>query len=287
MLSRALCVLLLILALAACSESVALYSRLSERDANEVIAELAGKRIQAHKRPDKEGVTVLVEANAIARAMRMLDAVGLPRRSRSSLGDIFRKEGVISTPLEERALYIYALSQELEATLSQIDGVIVARVHVVLPERVAPGEPVQPASAAVFIKHNANLDPDSVRTRVRRMVASSIPGMASAADNESKLAVVFVPAVAYQEKQNLVYFGPFLLPSEEFGFWKRSLYGGLLLLLLSITWLCLWLKPQWRAVGLGWPMPAPVKSSPAAALSPTVPIKTLAKASDRLDGGSA
>ena len=86
-----------------------------------------------------------------------------PKVARATLGDTFRKEGVISTPLEERARYIYALSQELEATLSNIDGVIVARVHVVLPERVAPGEPVQPASASVFIKHDPRLEPDSIR----------------------------------------------------------------------------------------------------------------------------
>jgi type III secretion protein J len=280
--SRAFCALLLTLALTACGEQVELHSQLSEQDANEVIAELADKRIQAHKRPDKEGVTVLVEANAITRAVRVLDAAGLPRRSRSSLGDIFRKEGVISTPLEERARYIYALSQELEATLSQIDGVIVARVHVVLPERVAPGEPVQPASASVFIKHDADLDPDSVRPRVRRMVASSIPGMASAADNESKLAVVFVPAVAYREQQSLAYFGPFLLPSEDLGFWRRSLYSGLALAVLLIAGLCLWLKPQWRPVGLGRPLPTPS----AAPAKPPVPLKAASKPSER-SGGSA
>ena len=99
----------------------------------------------------------------IGRAVRTLEAAGLPRVARATLGDTFRKEGVISTPLEERARYIYALSQELETTLSNIDGVIVARVHVVLPERVAPGEPVQPASASVFIKHDPRLDPDNIR----------------------------------------------------------------------------------------------------------------------------
>lgn len=150
---RAFSTLLLCLLLTGCNERTVLHSHLSEQDANEVIAELANKNVEASKQVDKDGLTVLVEPADMNSAVQVLEAAGLPRRSRSSLGEIFRKEGVISTPMEERARYIYALSQELESTLSQIDGVVLARVHVVLPERVAPGEPVQPASASVFIKH--------------------------------------------------------------------------------------------------------------------------------------
>lgn len=226
------------LMLEGCSENVELHRQLSEQEANEVIAELADKQIRAQKIPAKDGVVVRVRANDIGRAVRTLEAVGLPKVARSTLGDIFRKEGVISTPLEERARYIYALSQELEATLSNIDGVIVARVHVVLPERVAPGEPVQPASASVFIKHDPRLDPDNIQPRVRRMVASSIPGMASAIENTQKLTVVFVPATAYQEQQQLTYLGPFLIPGQDLRFWRTALMAPLIALVLGGTaWL--------------------------------------------------
>ncbi|MGY2375253.1 type III secretion system inner membrane ring lipoprotein SctJ [Pseudomonas sp. SDO524_S393] len=219
--------LVVILTLSGCSDRVELHRQLSEQEANEVIAELADKHIRAQKVPAKDGVTVAVNANDIGRAVRTLEAAGLPKIARTTLGDTFRKEGVISTPLEERARYIYALSQELEATLSNIDGVIVARVHVVLPERIAPGEPVQPASASVFIKHDPRLDPDNIRARVRRMVASSIPGMTTAVDNPQKLTVIFVPATTYQEQQRLVFFGPFLVPDEDLGFWRNSVFIGL------------------------------------------------------------
>lgn len=181
------------------------------------------------------------------RAVRVLNAAGLPRQSRASLGDIFKKEGVISTPLEERARYIYALSQELEATLSQIDGVIVARVHVVLPERIAPGEPVQPASAAVFIKHSAALDPDSVRGRIQQMVASSIPGMSTQSAESKKFSIVFVPAAEFQETTQWVSFGPFKLDSANLPFWNLMLWlvpVGLAVLLLIIALL---LRSDWRA----------------------------------------
>jgi type III secretion protein J len=221
------------LMLAGCGENVELHRQLSEQEANEVIAELADKQIRAQKIAAKDGVVVRVRENDISRAVRTLEAVGLPKAARSTLGDIFRKEGVISTPLEERARYIYALSQELEATLSKIDGVIVARVHVVLPERIAPGEPVQPASASVFIKHDPRLDPDNIQPRVRRMVASSIPGMASAIADKQKLSVVFVPAAAYQEQQQLTFFGPFLVPEKDLGFWRISLMMPLIALVLG------------------------------------------------------
>lgn len=221
--------------LSGCGDRVELHRQLSEQEANEVIAELADKHIRAQKIPTKDGVTVSVDANDIGRAVRTLEAVGLPKLTRATLGDTFRKEGVISTPLEERARYIYALSQELEATLSNIDGVIVARVHVVLPERIAPGEPVQPASASVFIKHDPRLDPDNIRARVRRMVASSIPGMTTAVDNPQKLSVIFVPAAAYQEQKRLVYFGPFLIPADDRSFWWTCFVGVLGGLIVTVA----------------------------------------------------
>lgn len=231
----AVLLLIFVFTLNGCSDRVELHRQLSEQEANEVVAELADKHIRAQKVPAKDGVVVAVEAADIGRAVRTLEAAGLPRVARTTLGDTFRKEGVISTPLEERARYIYALSQELEATLSNIDGVIVARVHVVLPERIAPGEPVQPASASVFIKHDPRLDPDNIRTRVRRMVSSSIPGMTTAVDNPQKLTVIFVPAVAYQEQQRLVYFGPFLVPNDDLGFWRNSVTISLLGLVAAVA----------------------------------------------------
>lgn len=182
--------------LVGCSEPVELQRGLAESDANEVIAELADKRVDATKMVGKEGVTVMVEKSDMAKSVRILTAAGLPRISQTTFGEVFRKEGMISTPMEERARYLYALSQELEHTLSLIDGVIKARVHVVLPEKISPGEPTLPSSAAVFIKHLESLDPDIILPRVKKMVASSIPGLNN--KNSNKLAVVFVPTAPYQ-----------------------------------------------------------------------------------------
>jgi type III secretion protein J len=242
--------------LGGCSDETDLFSGLSEQDSNDVIASLADQHIDARKRSEKTGVVISVATGDINRAVRVLDAAGLPRRSRTSLGEIFKKEGVISTPLEERARYIYALSQELEATLSQIDGVIVARVHVVLPERIAPGEPVQPASAAVFIKHTSALDPDSVRGRIQQMVASSIPGMSGEPLDSKKFAIVFVPAAEFQETERLVNFGPFLVDSDHLGFWNSMLWVAPFAALLIIVLLVLGIRSDWRGavlqrIGLG------------------------------------
>lgn len=247
--------LLCMLLLGGCSDETELFTGLSEQDSNEVVARLADQHIDARKRMEKTGVVVTVATREMNRAVRVLDAAGLPRHSRTSLGEIFKKEGVISTPLEERARYIYALSQELEATLSQIDGVIVARVHVVLPERVAPGEPVQPASAAVFIKYSATLDPDSVRGRIQQMVASSIPGMSGQSADSKKFAIVFVPAVEFQDTTQWASFGPFKIDSANLPFWNMMLWlvpagAGLLLVIVALLLRGDWRTGLLRRVGL-------------------------------------
>jgi len=182
--------ILMLLCLTACSRTVELQTNIPENDANEMVGVLLKAGVFAEKKTTKEGATVLVPEADIGQAMSILTANGLPRKQISGLGEIFKKDGMISTPLEERARYIFGLSQELEKTLSQIDNVVSARVHVVLPERIAPGEPIMPSASAVFIKYRKGLDVDLMTPRIRNMVSNSIPGLADLA--KDKISIVFV-----------------------------------------------------------------------------------------------
>ncbi len=175
---------------AACGSRVELLKDVSEAEANEALAVLLQAGIAAGKLPGKEGVVSLdVEQSQVARAITILNSEGLPHERYAKMGDVFRKEGLISSPLEERARYLWALSQELSATVSQIDGVIKARVHVVLPERSSGGDPAMPSSAAVFIKHKAGYNLDDAIPQVKRLVSNSIPGLSA-----DKVTVVMLAA---------------------------------------------------------------------------------------------
>jgi type III secretion protein J len=113
---------------------VELLTDIPEGEANEVLSALADAGIVARKQDGKEGmVSLAVDQRQIGKAISLLHSEGLPRERFAKMGEVFRKEGLISSPLEERARYLWALSQELSATVSQIDGVLKARVHVVLP----------------------------------------------------------------------------------------------------------------------------------------------------------
>jgi type III secretion protein J len=224
---------LILASLAACSERADLQSGLKDTEANEIVNVLNRQGIEASKRPTKEGVAIVVERADISRATDALQAAGLPRRNLSNLGQVFKKEGMISTPLEERVRYIYGLSEELQYTLQQFDNVISARVHVVLPERIAPGEPIQPSSAAVFIKYHPPFDEDTAMPRIRHLVASSIPGL-SGEEGLAKVSVVLVPSeitAAPVEWKNI---GPFSVQKQSANLLMAVLLGMALLTILSL-----------------------------------------------------
>jgi type III secretion protein J len=179
------------LSMSACTPMLDLYSGLSEQDANELIAALKEGGISSQKQGAKTGFIIKVSEAELASAVSLLRSQGLPRHTFVRMGDIFKKDGMISTPTEERGRYLYALSQELENTLTQIDGVILARVHPVLPERIVPGEPVQPSSCSVLIKHRHQWNPRLYEDRIRRLLVSSIPGLSKALP--TAVSIVFVP----------------------------------------------------------------------------------------------
>lgn len=164
------------LLLAGCK--VGLYAKLNEQEANEMLAALSAQSVSAAKEPAGEnGWQLLVEESDLGRALEVLRARGLPHDRFASLGDVFQKQGLVSTPSEERMRYIYAMSQELSQTLRQIDGVVSARVHVVVPANDPLSDKIRPSSAAVFIKHQPDVDLRLLVPTVKDLVAHSIEGL--------------------------------------------------------------------------------------------------------------
>src|SRR6185436_13008035 len=169
-------VLALSLLLAGCQNE--LYSNLSELEANQMLAVLMANGISAEKaQKGKGGFTVSVDQRDMLKALSVLNDRGYPKSARDSIGKVFQKSGIMSSPFEERVRYIYALGEEVAQTLSLVDGVVTARVHIVLPDTPQLGQPIKPSSAAVFIKHQPGVDLDFFTPQIRRLVASSIEGL--------------------------------------------------------------------------------------------------------------
>lgn len=258
--------LMLSICLLACGSRVELLTEISESEANEALAALLEAGIKAGKLTGKEGMVSLdVEQSQVARAVGIMQAEGLPRERYAKMGEVFRKEGLISSPLEERARYLWALSQELSATVSQIDGVIKARVHVVLPEHSTGGDPALPSSAAVFIKHKAGTNLDDSVTQIKRLVSNSIPGLTS-----DKVSVILLPSTAKTTETS---------NSEAAGLSKMGkangvprhevIWGLLVLLVLILAGLGILAWRRWGTVAIAEKLSAS-EIKPAAPATPIV-----------------
>ena len=174
---RGLLVLLPLLLLTACKQQ-ALYSQLTEQEANEIIALMYTAKLPAEKHlVQGQEYSVTTTKEAFSSAMMLLQAYGLPREKFDSLGDVFRKEGFVSSPLEERARLNHALSQEISHTVSSIDGVVMARVHLVVPERMQLDNVVKPSSASVFVKHRPDIDLQNHIGKIKAMVVNGVENL--------------------------------------------------------------------------------------------------------------
>ncbi|MFA6118026.1 MAG: type III secretion inner membrane ring lipoprotein SctJ [Sphingomonas sp.] len=181
--------LLAALTLAGCSRQE-VYGKLTEPAANEMLAVLNQAGIPAHKvAGEKDNWSITVDQGEFARAVETLRAHGLPRENYDSLGSVFKKEGFTSTPLEERARLIYGLSQELSRTISEIDGVVQARVHLTMPEADPLSREAKPSAASVFVKYRTGFDLRSQTGAIKSLVTNAIDGL-----TYDRVSVVMVPA---------------------------------------------------------------------------------------------
>jgi type III secretion protein J len=178
------------LGLAACKDD--LYSRLDETQANEMVAILRENGIGADRRIDKDRtITVRVEDSRFPDAVDLLKAHGYPRQSFSNMGAIFNSGSLIVSPTEERAKMMYALSEELARTISSLDGVLTARVHIVLEEDDILHQNNKPSAAAVFIRYSAGIPADHFLPQIKMLVANAVSGV-----TYDKVSVILVPVEA-------------------------------------------------------------------------------------------
>jgi type III secretion protein J len=179
--------LVLVMLLAGCKED--LYTKMSEREANEMLSVLLRNGIDASRTTVKDGTSVIrVETAQRAEAIELLTRQGLPKSSFNTINDVFKGGGLVASPTEERARFSFAVSEELSRTLSAIEGVISARVHVAIPKNETfRSERVQ-ASASVLIRHDSAVELAPMAREFRMLVANGIEGI-----SYDRVSVTLVP----------------------------------------------------------------------------------------------
>ncbi len=162
-----------LLALAGCRVEV--YDKLSQRDANEITALLLSSAIDAKRIEEKDGTfAVEVPEGDFADAVQIIADSGLPRPQFHSMVDVFENDRLIASPSEERARLGYAISQELSQTVSEIDGVVSARVHLATPALDPLGRRVGKSSASVAIHHEETLPTEGLVPRIKLLVSHAV-----------------------------------------------------------------------------------------------------------------
>jgi type III secretion protein J len=158
---------------------------LDETAANEMMTSLQRAGIEASKNRDEEGAfAVVVPKSDVLRAMELLRSLGLPRGPRTGFSEIYKQPSLVPSPTEERARYVEALAGEIARTLETVEGVVGARVHLVLPEPdplAVDGKPRAPAQAAVLLKTRAGRPAPIGDGDVQKLVAGSVPGLDASA----------------------------------------------------------------------------------------------------------
>jgi type III secretion protein J len=226
-------VVIFALSLVACSQAI--NHGLSEDQANEIQVVLERNGIQATKAAEEGGETVAftisVPKRDAARAMQILRENDLPQQQAKGFNEVFAKTSLIPTAMEEKALYLQAVCGELAKTIEAINGVVDARVHVVLPESDILKQELQGPTtpkAAVLIKYKVRRNgempykPDDIR----QLVANSVEAL-KASD------VTVVSSQVFGDTQpNLIYVGPLKMTEDS----RPYLFGavGFLVLILLL-----------------------------------------------------
>jgi flagellar M-ring protein FliF len=157
-------------------EMALLYADLNPADAGKVTARLDQMAVPYRLRGD--GTEILVPVDQVPKTRIALAGEGLP--TGGSLGyEIFDKsQGLATSSFVQNINQVRALEGELSRTLTGIDNVRGARVHLVLPQRELFSRERQEPSASIMLRMAGpkRLEKPQV-TAIQHIVAAAVPGL--------------------------------------------------------------------------------------------------------------
>ncbi|MFP4097267.1 MAG: flagellar basal-body MS-ring/collar protein FliF [Alphaproteobacteria bacterium] len=151
-----------------------LYTDLSPTDSGAVAAKLEETEINYEISSD--GSRILVPSDEVGRARMLLAASGLPNGG--SMGyEIFDKQSAFGTTnFVQNINQVRAIEGELAKTISSLEGVRSARVHIVLPQRELFSRETRKSSASVFLNIQAGSAIERQQiAAIQSLVSSAVP----------------------------------------------------------------------------------------------------------------
>lgn len=232
---------------------------LDEGEANQAITRLQKRGVLARKEPDTsaEGrFRLSVGRQDADRAVAVLQAEGLPRQHSPGVLEALGEASILPSRSSEQAKWLAGTAGELERSLSDVEGIVSARVHLAVPavDPLAPPEgPLPRPTASVLISYRGT--PGLTDGQVQRLVSGAVSGLAPEA-----VAVVAQKLPQATEQVELQRLGPFTVTRASAPILKALLGAAfsLNLLLLGGTF---WFWYRSRKL-----LAAPQGTAPASAL---------------------
>lgn len=232
---------------------------LDEAAANQLQTVLLTQGIKAEKalEPGKKPTWAITVPDAQAdAAVQLLATLGLPKRPAKGFADM--KSSLVPTPMEQQVQYVELLAGELEQTLEATEGVLSARVHVVIPAPARPGQPAAASRASALLKVRPGMASrvTAARHELRQLIAGGVQGL-SAEDVALVVDEVVLPAARE-------------VPTPQ-PWWLRWLAAGLafVVTLLSVALAVMGVRLRGRSPQA--PPSAPSQTPPLTGARPTVP----------------
>lgn len=159
------------------TDYVPLFSGMSEKDAAAITESLTKDKVPF--RLAAGGATILVPSEEVHKTRLSLAGRGLPRGGGVGY-EIFDAQKFGISDFAQQINYRRALQGELERTISQMDPVDSARVHIAMPRRQMFARQQKKVSAAVTIRlHPGRVLSPAQTKAVVHLVSSSVTGLAS------------------------------------------------------------------------------------------------------------
>ena len=155
-----------------------LYRDLGVTDSSQVSAKL--EEIGIGYTVSKDGAKVFVPQNEVGRARMLLAESGLPNGGSIGYEVFDQQSGFGTTSFVQNINKVRALQGELGKTISSLEPVQFAKVHIVLPQRELFSRESRNATASVTLKltNNGRLSRDQIHG-IQNLVANAVPNLKS------------------------------------------------------------------------------------------------------------